>query len=64
MRRWVSKLWCSLTHGGGSIERDALGRINWQCCKCGRWSDDPVSPEEERRIIDSDIIKYHNEGST
>jgi len=37
--------WCSLFHSG-TIERDSLGRINWQCNQCGRWSDHPVPLKE------------------
>ena len=44
-------LWCDYTHGGGHIERDPLGRVNWQCDKCGRWST-PVPPEDERKTTD------------
>lgn len=46
---WI--LWCDFTHGGGWVMRDPLGRINWQCCKCGRWST-PVPPENERKATD------------
>lgn len=51
-------LWCGWTHGGGRIERDPLGRINWRCAKCGRWSDNPVPIAEERRMTDEALAEY------
>ena len=53
--RFLKNMWCDLTHGGGRIERDEMGRINWRCAKCGRWSDFPVSHEDERRQTDAAI---------
>ncbi len=50
----LKKIWCDLTHGGGDIKRDPRGCINWQCRKCGRWSD-PVSREDEHKMIDREI---------
>lgn len=47
MSEWWKSLWCDLTHGGGTIQRDELGRINWRCAKCGRWSDFPVPLKED-----------------
>jgi hypothetical protein len=35
----LKTFWCSWFHGGGTVERDPLGRVNWQCSKCGRWCD-------------------------
>ena len=55
---------CSWFHGGGSIKRDPLGRINWQCKKCGRWAD-PVPLEQEKRMTDRAIeakLKEKNNG--
>lgn len=52
------EMWCDLFHGGGSIERDNLGRINWQCKKCGRWSRFPVPLDEEKAVIDRDIAAH------
>lgn len=49
--------WCNLTHGGGHIERDPSGRVNWQCNKCWRWAT-PVDTEDERRAIEADIQRY------
>lgn len=48
---WIKivNLWCGWTHGGGHVKRDAQGRINWQCAKCGRWSI-PVSLEDEEQL--------------
>lgn len=54
MRYWLKSWWCALTHGGGSIVRDDLGRINWQCAACGRYSD-PVPLDEDRRVVDRHI---------
>jgi hypothetical protein len=52
LKRW----WCGLAHGGGVITRDPEGRINWQCSKCGRWSDSiPLS--KESLMVDEDIRK-------
>ena len=47
--------WCSYTHRGGQIDRDSLGRINWQCCKCGRWAH-PVREIEEIEMTNKQII--------
>ncbi len=44
-------LLCAVTHGGGKIKRDSMGRINWQCNKCGRWSPYPVPLEDEHDVI-------------
>ena len=43
--------WCRLTHGGGHIQRDPTGRVNWQCNKCGRWAE-PVSQEDEAAVTE------------
>ena len=51
---WLQKLVCNLFGHGGHVKRDPLGRINWQCAKCGRWSD-PVDPEVERRVVDREL---------
>ena len=59
MAEWLTKIWCQLTHGGGDIKRDPSGLINWQCRQCGRWSD-PVSREDEQRVIDRDLIAFEN----
>ena len=41
MTDWIAKLWCGWFHGGGQIKRHYYtDRINWQCSKCGRWSDE------------------------
>lgn len=50
----IAAEWCSFTHGGGHIERDPLGRVNWQCNKCGRWAD-PVPLVDEAALIDSHV---------
>ena len=52
---WLKKAWCGVAHGGGRIDRDSLGRINWQCARCGRWSDYPVDRNDERREVDRHI---------
>ena len=51
----ISELWCDLTHGGGRVKRDDLGRINWQCDKCGRWSRYPVPLDAEWEQTTEDI---------
>lgn len=51
MSAWIKRLWCQWTHGGGTIERDDMGRINWRCAKCGRWSDKPVPLEDEAKFL-------------
>lgn len=55
-RLWagIADLWCSWTHGGGIILRDPLGRVNWQCNKCGRWSD-PVSHADEAAVVNQQL---------
>ena len=47
--------WCSWTHGGGDIKRDEQGRINWQCRKCKRWADNPVTLTDEEDLINNAI---------
>ena len=51
----IASEWCSFTHGGGKIMRDPSGRVNWQCCKCGRWAE-PVSEGDE-----ADLLRHHME---
>jgi len=46
----ASRLWCAWTHGGGHIVRDNLGRVNWQCAKCGRWAD-AVPADVENALV-------------
>ena len=53
----IKELWCSWTHGGGTIKRDPYDRINWQCVKCGRWAE-PVDLQTERIIVERDIRKH------
>jgi hypothetical protein len=53
----IQEAWCSTTHAGGYVKRDAQGRINWQCARCGRWGD-PVSIEDERDMVDYYIADY------
>ncbi len=48
---------CELTHGGGMVKRDPLGRINWQCSTCGRWSGHPVNHDVERYVVDREIAE-------
>lgn len=54
LREKVAAAWCHLFHSG-RIDRDHLGRINWRCAMCGRWSDHPVPLDEERAVIDAMI---------
>ena len=51
---WIAEQWCAWTHGGGTIQRDEIGRINWQCSRCGRWSV-PVPLQYEDAVINADI---------
>lgn len=53
--RLAKNMWCNWTHGGGRLLRDAQGRINWCCGKCGRWSDNPVPHKQERLQTDAAI---------
>jgi len=55
----IKSAWCAWTHGGGRIERDEMGRINWQCAKCGRWSDSPIPVETERYMTDRAIARWY-----
>jgi Zn-finger protein len=59
-RAWVKRKWCEATHGGGEISRDDHGRINWQCVKCGRWHDHPVSLEDEQRMTARALAQRFN----
>lgn len=52
MIEWLRKRWCELAHGGGRIQHDPQGRVNWRCSRCGRWAD-PVPTDELQRIVDS-----------
>jgi hypothetical protein len=58
MGDWWRRVKCAMGHGGGTIRRDVLGRINWQCDSCGRWSDHPVSLKTERLNTDRDLADY------
>ena len=58
MIKFLLKKWCELIHGGGRIKRDPQGRINWQCDVCGRWSDYPISLEEEEETYNQ-AMKYY-----
>lgn len=54
-RLWpgIVDLWCEWTHGGGHIERDPSGRVNWQCNRCGRWAQPvPIEDENARTTLD------------
>lgn len=56
----IASEWCNLTHGGGHIERDPSGRVNWQCNKCGRWAQ-PVPEQEELSVVDMEIARAMQE---
>lgn len=58
MLEWLSKKWCAWVHVGGDVRRDHNGRINWQCRQCGRWSDEPITPEDENWVLDNELAKY------
>ena len=49
----IKRIWCSWMHGGGTVKRDPLGRINWQCAKCGRWCDPLSSADEASPAVDA-----------
>ena len=51
--------WCRWFHRG-TIKRDPLGRVNWQCSNCGRWST-PIPEAEEYTVFLMDMLK-HREG--
>lgn len=55
------ELWCELTHGGGKIERDEQGRINWQCSTCGRWSRYPVELDAEWKTTNAAMRRSKQE---
>lgn len=61
MFKYFKDKWCDLFHGGGSIQRDSQGRINWQCDRCGRWSDFPISLEEEEETYKRAMKYYENQ---
>lgn len=48
---WWTRFVCEWFHGGGQIDRDPQGRINWRCSHCGRWSDNPVPLADEHAAI-------------
>lgn len=58
MLEWLAKTWCALMHVGGDVCRDPQGRINWRCRQCRRWSDEPVTPETEKFVLDREIEKF------
>ena len=58
MLNWWRKIKCTIAHDGGTIGRDASGRINWRCTTCGRWSDHPVSLKTEALSTDQAIVEY------
>ena len=53
----LKEMWC-LTFHNGRVERDNQGRINWHCSDCGRWSPNPVSLADERRMTNRDLHKH------
>lgn len=57
MREWLSRTWCAWMHGGGQIERDAHGRIDWRCARCGRWSGKPVPLTDEQKVVDRNVAE-------
>ncbi len=54
LKETLTGWWCDWWHGDGTITRDALGRINWQCHRCGRWSV-PVPLKDEEAMTTRDI---------
>jgi len=59
----AAKAWCRWTHGGGRIERDEHGRLNWRGVKCGRWGDHPVERKDEWQPIGQSLAAYLKEQS-
>jgi len=53
----AARWWCRWTHGGGRVERDEQGRLNWRCTKCGRWGDYPVSLKDEWQLIGQTVAE-------
>lgn len=49
---------CDFFHSGGRIKRDDLGRINWQCDTCMRWSANPVAIKDETLQVNMQINKH------
>jgi hypothetical protein len=58
MRARIREWWCNLMHLG-SVVRDDMGRINWQCSTCGRYAT-PVPLDEERRVVDREIAEWRS----
>ena len=54
IRDFIKEVFCDWFHGGGYVLRDQLGRVNWQCARCGRWAN-PVPEEGENEMIDAAI---------
>ena len=54
----ISIFVCDLLHSGGRIKRDDLGRINWQCDTCMRWSSKPVPIRDETLQVNMQISKH------
>lgn len=53
MLNWLKDQWCNFAHGGGGIERNSSGALNWRCSTCGRWHNASVPLAEERRVVDA-----------
>jgi len=60
LRKALADACCAYFHGGGHIERDEQGRINWRCATCGRWSGNPVPLCEEASTIGQHIKEADN----
>lgn len=62
VKEMISIFVCDFFHNGGRIKRDNLGRINWQCDTCGRWSNNPVSIKDEDLQINAHIHSMTSKG--
>ena len=57
LKEMIAIFICDFLHSGGRIKRDDLGRINWQCDTCMRWSSNPVSIRDETLQVNMQINK-------
>jgi hypothetical protein len=55
--KWLKRIWCDWTHGGGKLSREINDCINWQCSKCGRWAI-AVDKKTESYIVDKAIKNW------
>lgn len=58
IKEFISVVICDFFHIGGTIKRNNLERINWQCDTCGRWANNPVSIKDETLQVNKQISTY------